>query len=346
MKKYHCLYRSIFTVLSFLISVIFVVSAAFSNEYKYLSLGSALLLQLILFCLMIRYILKRHTIAPKADLVYQAVENMKDGLLITDSQNTIIYSNASVSHITEFSISELEGNTPNLFSSGKQSKHFYEEMYKTLTKVGMWTGVLWNRKKSGELYAESISISSATINAQRRYIATFRDVTSEALNIERITEYAYKDLVTQLPNRRHIMDEIKHTVSLADRGKFPFYVLYIDLDDFKQVNDTFGHDTGDEYLFIVGQRLSKRFREADTVARFGGDEFVILLPFINDLSPERVKLMIDESLGPVAIIDNKEIPIKYSHGLSKYPTDASSADSLLEIADARMYELKREHKKS
>lgn len=345
MGKNQCLLKSFLLVLLFSVSIIAFILACFSDQHKYIYLSSGLLIQIILFFLLTFHFTRKPPLNHKANLVYQAIEAMADGLLITDSNNVILYSNPSVSQITHFSTAELTGNTPQLFSSGKQSKHFYENMYKSLTHIGNWQGTVWNRNKEGELYAEWLSITTVPTNGNEKlYVASFRDMTEQTLEADKITQYAYTDVVTQLPNRRLLMERLQQTLALAERAKFPFYLIYIDVDDFKLINDTFGHDIGDEYLYIIGQRLLKRFRKTDTVSRYGGDEFVILMPLADDLSPKALDQFLNEALGPQATISGNEIPVQCSYGVVQYPIDGTTADTLIEVADVRMYDLKREHK--
>jgi diguanylate cyclase (GGDEF)-like protein/PAS domain S-box-containing protein len=278
--------------------------------------------------------------------------NSQEGILITDKNNCIVDVNPACLKLTGFSKEEVVGNTPTLFSSGVQSPEFYSQMWKALIDMGHWQGELWNRKKSGQVYPERLSISRVLDeNGKLQHnVAIFHDITYLKEHEAQLEHIAYNDALTSLPNRLLLHDRMQQALSKARRNKKLFAVCYLDLDGFKPINDAHGHKTGDQVLVEVAQRLQNAVREGDTVSRIGGDEFVLLMLDIDHIG--EVQQVLDRILIMVsnAYILSEEIEIKAinsisaSIGVTLYPEDESEADLLLRHADQAMYHAKQRGK--
>ena len=209
---------------------------------------------------------------------WEVIKSMLDGVVITDPHGTIMAVNDAFCAVTGYARSELIGQNPKVLRSGKHGRAFYSQMWSALTKTGSWQGEIWNRRKGGELYPEWLTISAITDNWGHTlcYLGISRDITSPKINEERLKHLAQYDPLTSLPNRRLFNDLIKRALSRrpADRR---LAVLFLDLDHFKDINDRWGHAAGDAFLQAVAARLRGCVRRTDTVARWGGDEFAVLL---------------------------------------------------------------------
>lgn len=274
--------------------------------------------------------------------------DVQEGIIITDVQGRIIRANQSFSDITGYSQEEVIGKTPAILSSGKQDKEFYRIMWKTLLESGSWRGEIWNRKKNGEFYAEWLTITAVrNIHGKiTHFIGAFLDITQRKEDEEQIRRLAFYDSLTELPNRRLFLDRLQHAISTSTRTQRHGAVLFIDLDNFKTLNDTKGHDVGDELLVKVGKRLLKEVRESDTVARFGGDEFIVLLENLNknlqksvlevEFIAEEMRVSLNQpyTFGDFIHFSSPSIGIALFQG-NKY-----SYDEVLKRADNAMYQAK------
>ncbi len=212
----------------------------------------------------------------------------QDGILVTDTNNVILRVNRAFTEMTGYSAEEAVGQTPRLLRSGRQDRVFYQQLWQTLGSIGSWQGEIWNRRKNGEEYPEHLSIT-AVRDAQgvlTHYVATMVDITLRRAAADEIEQLAFFDPLTKLPNRRLLLDRLRQALSACARHKLHGALLFLDLDHFKNLNDTLGHDMGDALLQQVAQRLNSVVREGDTVARLGGDEFVLLL---EDLSEHAIE---------------------------------------------------------
>jgi diguanylate cyclase (GGDEF)-like protein/PAS domain S-box-containing protein len=231
-----------------------------------------------------------HYVAVKADITErkQAEEklilaasvftNSHEGITITDANGSIVDVNASFTRITGYSHAEAVGMNPNILKSGRHDQAFYASMWRDLKNKNYWSGEIWNKRKSGEVYAEMLTISTVR-DAQgqvRQYVAQFSDISERKLMEDQVRQLAFYDSLTGLPNRRLLDDRLKQALVAAKRSGLFGAVIFLDLDNFKPLNDTHGHAVGD-LLVEVARRLAACVREVDTVARFGGDEFVVLL---------------------------------------------------------------------
>lgn len=271
-------------------------------------------------------------------------ENTREGIMVTDKHNQIIMVNRACCDITQYAAEELIGKTTTILVSGKHDVAFYKEMWASLNNTGYWKGEIWNRRKNGEIYPELLSISVIRDESglTTNYVAVFGDITSLKSSEEKLEFLAHHDPLTKLPNRLMLLSRLEHAIALARRDQTQLALLMLDLDRFKNVNDSFGHLAGDELLQQVAERLTGKLRSVDTVTRLGGDEFTILLESI--ASPEdaaRVANNIIKTLeSPWTLTDNIEVRIGASVGISLYPGHGDTALELLQHADAALYQAK------
>jgi diguanylate cyclase (GGDEF)-like protein/PAS domain S-box-containing protein len=270
-------------------------------------------------------------------------ESSSESMIVTDADNRIITVNPAFTAITGYTIDEVVGRNPRLLSSGKQPKEFYEKMWHALNTVGHWNGEVWNWRKNGELYAEwlSINVIFNTDSSKRLHVALFSDITERKQADELIWKHANYDHLTQLPNRRLFRDRLEQSIKLAHRSNDSLALLFIDLDRFKAINDTLGHDTGDKLLIEAAERINQCVRETDTVARMGGDEFTVILSQISDVSyAGKVAASIIQKLTEPFKIDGAELNVSASIGVAFYPEDGDNSEQLLKNADIAMYAAK------
>jgi diguanylate cyclase (GGDEF)-like protein/PAS domain S-box-containing protein len=223
----------------------------------------------------------------------------QEGIMITDADDVILRVNHAFTEITGYTATEAVGQTPHLLSSGRQDAVFYAAMWKCIQHAGTWQGEIWNRRKNGEVYPERLSITAVKNDAGEvtHYVATMHDITERKKAEEEINNLAFYDTLTQLPNRRMLNDRLGQTMAASKRSGHYGALMFLDLDNFKPLNDTYGHGVGDLLLIEVAQRLTGCVREVDTVARFGGDEFVVML---NELDADKT-----ESAAQAGIIAEK-----------------------------------------
>jgi diguanylate cyclase (GGDEF)-like protein/PAS domain S-box-containing protein len=270
-------------------------------------------------------------------------ESSSESIIVTDAENRIITVNPAFTETTGYTISEVVGRNPKLLSSGKQTKEFYKGMWRQLDTVGHWNGEVWNLRKNGELYAEWLSIKVIYNNdgSKRLHFAIFSDITEKKHAEELIWKYANHDHLTGLPNRRLFHDRLEQAVKMAHRARDSMALLFIDIDCFKEVNDTLGHDSGDILLKEAADRIRQCLREIDTVARMGGDEFtVILSPICDSIDAGKVAETIIRRLNEPFRIGNDESRVSASIGIAVYPKDGNEPEQLLKNADNAMYAAK------
>ena len=275
----------------------------------------------------------------------RVIDASLEGIIITDPEGHIEYVNPTFCQVTGYTTEEVIGRTPALLSSGRHDAAFYRAMWHELDTHGYWRGEIWNRRKGGALYLERLTITAVTddAGAVTHYAALFTDITLIRENEERVRRLAYYDPLTRLPNRRLLEDRLALAIRHAHRQQQGLALIFIDLDHFKQVNDTLGHAVGDELLLQVAQRLQARLREDDTLARLGGDEFLALLPEVNAVDEAtRVARRLIEAIREPFQIDDNSFRIGCSLGISLYPEDGDSPEALVRNADTAMYRAKRE----
>jgi len=266
-----------------------------------------------------------------------------EGIMITNAKGIITDVNPAFCEITGYSSQYVVGQKANILNSGKHPPGFYAEMWKALNEQGHWKGEIWNRKKNGEVFAELLSISSILDDDNKvlHYVGIFSDITRSKEQQEALVLMAHYDVLTQLPNRVLLADRFSRAVAHSKRNKSLIAVCFIDLDNFKPVNDNFGHDIGDQLLIEVSGRIKENVRDEDTASRQGGDEFVLLLGDIDNFSEcEKMLKRINQSLAEPFHIDDKLINISASIGVSLYPMDGDDLDPLMRHADQAMYQAK------
>lgn len=285
----------------------------------------------------------RYELGRKGAQFTRIYENTVDGILITDSESRIHAVNPAFTAITGYAAGEGLGRTPVVLRSGKHDAEFYRGLWRCLLGEGKWTGEIWNRRKNGEIYPEWLSIT--VIRDQHGHlqqdVGLFTDITEHKQAEEKLRYQAYHDPLTGLPNRLMYTEHLDMALPQAQRREQMCSVMMLDLDHFKNVNDTFGHEFGDKLLILVAQRLGECIRKVDTLARMGGDEFTLLLPLVGDLKDVvRVAEKIIASFARPVPIDGKDLFITPSIGISLFPGDGKDAETLLKNADAAMYRAK------
>ncbi len=270
-------------------------------------------------------------------------EQNSEAIMITGADYAIVSVNRAFTQITGYSEVEAIGRNPRLLSSGRQNQSYYQNFYATLERTGLWRGEIWNKRKNGEVFPQwsTVSVLRDDAGAITHYIAVFLDITERKKEEERIQYLANYDVLSGLPNRYLLNDRLDQALSLAHRHQTKLAVLFIDLDHFKNINDSLGHDIGDELLKAVAQRLKACLRRSDTIARQGGDEFIALLGDLN--SEDEVTFVAEkmiESLRSEFKIGELQLSISLSIGVSIYPDDGETAVQLLRNADMAMYRAK------
>lgn len=270
-------------------------------------------------------------------------ENSSEAMLVTDADNIILNVNPAFIEMTGYAKDDVIGKDPKIFASGEHSAAFYKGMWQSINATGSWRGEIKNRRKTGELYTEEIVINTIFDDEGRtlRRVALFSDITRRKQTEEKVWQQANFDPLTGLPNRSLLRERLGLEIKKAHRMGQRFAVLFIDLDRFKEVNDTLGHEIGDELLQQAAQRLLACVRESDTVARLGGDEFTIVLADLDAVeSPERVVKQLVEQLSTPFALQNEQVYVSASIGITLYPDDAQTLSQLLKNADQAMYAAK------
>ena len=272
--------------------------------------------------------------------VHQAIS---EAITVTDANNRIIAINPAFTQVTGYAAHEAIGQGPSLLKSGRHDLPYYQEMWQTLEATGRWQGEIWNRRKSGEVYPEWLSINTIHDSDGKvlRRIAMFSDITEKKRSEETIWRQANYDSLTELPNRRLFRDRLQQEILKAQRADQYVALLFVDLDRFKEVNDTLGHHTGDLLLIEAARRVCECVRATDTVARLGGDEFTVIMSDLADT--DRVGKIAQSVLlalaAPFALGDDA-VYVSASIGITIFPSDADNVESLLKNADQAMYAAK------
>ncbi len=270
-----------------------------------------------------------------------------DGVVIVNALNQIVSVNPSFARITGYEAHEVIGKNPSYYASGQYDSAFYEGMWASILEFGRWEGELWNRRKNGELFLEKLSIQTICDSNQRpvNRIGIFADITESRATQDAVTHQAHHDFLTNLPNRLLFTDRFQQQLALARRHESQFGVIYLDMDGFKEVNDTHGHGVGDQLLIAVAQRLSALVREIDTVCRFGGDEFAVLASDVSQSSD--VTALADKILTALAkpyTLKAHSVTVTASLGLAIYPHHGQDMETLVNAADAALLQAKEDGK--
>lgn len=276
----------------------------------------------------------------KIKLAANVFSHARESIIISDPTGTIIDVNNTFITITGYSREEVIGKNSRLLQSGRQSDKFYVDMWQALLQEGYWYGELWNRRKNGEVYAEMKAISAVRDEegVTTHYVALGSDITPMKVHQDQLERIAHYDILTNLPNRSLLSDRLSQAMLQCKRHAQSLAVIFLDLDGFKDVNDAFGHDMGDQLLVEISVRMKKALREGDNLARIGGDEFVAVLAdlgSVEDCEPILERLLLAAS-EPISI-NETVLNISASIGVTLYPQDNVDADQLMRHADQAMY---------
>ncbi|MGR9087898.1 MAG: EAL domain-containing protein [Gammaproteobacteria bacterium] len=272
--------------------------------------------------------------------IYLALE---EAIMVADKNNRIITINPAFTRMTGYTAEDAIGQPTSLLKSGRQNDDFYRELWKQLNTTGHWRGEIWNRRKDGEVYLELQTISTVYNDAGEviRRVSMSSDITEKKRAEETIQKQAQIDSLTGLPNRRLFLNRLQREIKKSRREKRKLALMFLDLDHFKDVNDTLGHDMGDRLLKEASQRLSVCIRETDTLARLGGDEFTIILGELDELgSIDRVAQTILQSMTAPFLLKGERCYVSISIGIALYPDDTDNIEELLKKADQAMYAAK------
>jgi diguanylate cyclase (GGDEF)-like protein/PAS domain S-box-containing protein len=277
------------------------------------------------------------------ELAASVFENTAEGIAVTDAHGVILSVNPAFTEITGYAAEEAIGQNPRILKSNRHDQAFYLAIWQDIAANGRWKGDIWNRRKDGEVYLERITITMICDSAGKpiRYVSVFNDIMDLWRKDEYLRHLAFHDALTGLPNRSLLMERLDRHMVMAQREQFGMALMFLDLDRFKYVNDTFGHDVGDEILREVAQRLLTLVRQSDTVARLGGDEFVIQLnnPAHKDEVAHiasRVASVVSEPME----FRGKAVQVETSIGIAMFPADGQTPVELIKNADAAMYAAK------
>lgn len=276
-----------------------------------------------------------------------AVEQSPSTVVITDIKGNIEYVNPMFTRLTGYTNEEAVGQNPKILKSGIHKPEYYKQLWDTITSGKKWRGEFYNKKKNGEFYWENASISPLTNEEGdiTHFIALKEDITERKKSEETILRMAYHDLLTGLPNRALLIDRLDHLLARGRRCKILAAIVFLDLDNFKNINDSLGHAEGDNLLKEVTERLKKHTRSSDTLARHGGDEFIIL---IEDLKMvENIYKVVEHIFSEFEkpfVLNGQACFVTTSIGISIYPDDGEDVDTLLKNADIAMYRAKKEGK--
>lgn len=272
-----------------------------------------------------------------ASLIYHS---SNEGIMVTDEENRILDINPAFTRLTGYQLDEIKGKNPRLMQSGLHSKEFYVQFWHSLQKDGCWQGEMWDRHKDGHLLGKWLSVSVIRNTDGRifRYVAQFSNITDRRQQDELIWHQANYDQLTEIPNRRLFFDRLEHELKKANRTGLPLAVLFIDLDNFKEINDKFGHDKGDMLLVEAVRRIQRRIRGTDTFARLGGDEFTIIIPeYGGKETVDRIATEIIDDLQIAFDLESAQGRVSASIGIAVYPFDSDNLQSLVKQADQAMY---------
>lgn len=268
-----------------------------------------------------------------------------EAVIILDKNECFVSVNPSFTEVTGYSSDEVVGKTPRILQSGLQDKVFYRNMWQQINDYGYWQGEIWNRRKSGELYPEWLSISRVCDEQGdvTNYIGIFSDITERKKQEDYIRQLAFFDPLTHLPNRTLLHDRMKLTLASAARNGVGVGVIFIDLNRFKEINDIHGHDVGDGVLIESAYRFQTSLRQGETLARLGGDEFVVIVETDDHVALALVAQRLQRALMNTPIlVKGLSFSVELSAGIALYPMDGETSDRLLKCADIAMYRAKKE----
>ncbi|MFA7268629.1 MAG: EAL domain-containing protein [Sterolibacterium sp.] len=285
---------------------------------------------------------ERHAQEDHMRMTSMMFDNSKDAIVITDKDARILTVNHAFTDITGYSAEEVIGKNPRLLKSGCHDPEFYSTMWHQILDAGFWQGELWNRRKNGEIYPtlSTLSVVRRPDGQPTHFLSLSTDITKQKEFEQRITKLAFHDPLTDLPNRLLLRDRVEQHLASAQRETQPMAMLFLDLDHFKNINDSLGHGVGDRLLIEAGHRMRLAVREVDTVGRLGGDEFLLGLPDTDaDAAAHVAQKLLNEVSKPY-LIGTQALSITPSIGISLFPKDGQSFDDLMKSADTAMYKAK------
>lgn len=289
-----------------------------------------------------------------ASMVYEC---SNEAMMVTDEANNIIAVNPAFEKLTGYTADEVRGKNPRIFNSGLQDDAFYQAMWHDLNTVGFWQGELFDKRKNGEIYPKLMTINTIKNSRGRidRHVAVFYDITEKKENEERIWRQANFDPLTELPNRRLLRDRLEHAMASSKRSNLYCALMFLDLDNFKPLNDEYGHEAGDVLLVEAARRISNCVREADTVGRLGGDEFIVLLGEIDEdksasaaeagIVADKIRAALEEPYFiEIRHKGNASMTVEHhctaSIGVALFINHENEADEVIKWADMAMYQAK------
>lgn len=272
-----------------------------------------------------------------------AFESSGQAQIVTDAERHIVKVNPAFTRITGYTAEEALGKTPSMLSSDRHDAAFFKSLWQRVNDSGMWEGEIWSRRKNGEDFPEWLTISALRDSSGRvtNYAGVFSDITVLNRVMEQAAQLATHDPLTKLPNRRLLLDRLKHALKAAERAQTEMAVIFLDLDNFKHVNDSLGHEAGDEMLCTAARRISESVRAADTVARLGGDEFVVILEHTSRHECLQTVERMTRALAQTFTLQDTVLTTAASVGITLYPSDGQDSNALMRNADAAMYRAKR-----
>ncbi len=276
-------------------------------------------------------------------LTAQVFESTGEAILITDAANRIVEVNLAFTRITGFSAEQAIGQDPGFMKSGRHDRSFYAGMWRDIWKNGFWQGEIWDRRKNGEIYPKWLTINTIRDESGKlvQCIGVFSDISVVKTAEEKLQRLAYFDGLTNLPNRIFFKVRLEHEFNAAHRRRTKLALLFLDLDNFKTINDTLGHAAGDDLLVEVAKRLCGCVRQSDTVSRLGGDEFTLIITDVEEESAiALVARNILQSVQRPIVLEGRRVTVGCSIGIAFHPEDGQSVDALIKNADAAMYHAK------
>ncbi len=278
-------------------------------------------------------------------LAAKIVESSNEGIVVTDRRGNIVDVNHAFCELTGFSREEVIGENPRVMKSDRHPPDFYRDMWTMLLETGHWFGEVWDRRKNGEVFPKLLSISAVKDNSGRvtHYVGIFSDITKIKDTEARLEQLAHYDSLTKLPNRLLFRDRFHYALVETGRHRHMVALMLLDLDRFKNINDTLGHKAGDDLLVAAAQRLTSRLRKSDTVARLGGDEFAVVLAEVDSgRAASFVATQLINALSDPFDLDGREVFVTVSIGITLYPLDGTNVDRLLQNADMALYRAKEQ----
>jgi diguanylate cyclase (GGDEF)-like protein/PAS domain S-box-containing protein len=288
---------------------------------------------------------ERHRIEEQRRLALRVFESSHDGILITDPRGVILDVNQAFCELTGYSREEAVGQPSRMLNSGHHDENFFQQLFETVEKQEYWRGEVWNRTKAGAITVALMTVSAVRDAAGQltQYVGVFTDITQRKESEQRLEHLAQHDPLTDLPNRSLFRDRLQQAINKNHRDEQSLGLLFIDLDHFKEVNDTLGHVVGDQLLVETARRIAACVRNSDTVARLGGDEFTVVLQCVEDREAvARIADDVIEALSAPFVLGQATAHISASIGIAMCPDDADEPDALTHAADRAMYEAKSE----